>query len=380
MSGPAQEFSGFVSAIFFVVFNLKDSQECLRLNTTKKINGISMEPAAPRRSPILYGALIAVFCISCLAVSDQSFWIDEISTAHKAMMPTLGGWWERLRTEGTSNLQLPLYLLYAWAWEKLLGLKEWALRSGNIPWLMLAVATIYKLMWNETRLLMLTTCALLLNAFTWYYLNEARPYAMQIGAGFLTFGALYRLSVDSEMEVREQQGWSVALSIGSAILCASGLMAMIWWAAAMAGAAMVCPPVRFKKLCSANRWQWSLTGAALIALGCYYLWTMTIGARATVLGTTNAKNAFFILYELLGFAGLGPGRLAIRAEGLHAFRPFLPLLVLQGLLATAVLGTGLRHLWGRHDRKALLKVALSLVGAAAFLRAVGRIAGVRVLV
>jgi len=29
-------------------------------------------------------------------------------------------------------MQLPLYLLYAWGWDKLFGHGEWAMRAGNI--------------------------------------------------------------------------------------------------------------------------------------------------------------------------------------------------------------------------------------------------------
>src|SRR5439155_8959477 len=185
--------------------------------------------------------------------------------------------------------------------------------------------------------------------------------------------------VDSEQPDNEQRFWSIALSAGSMALCASGLMAMIWCGAAMASCLITCPRDRLKKLWSAHYLQWSLTGVFLIALGAYYLWTIKIGARATVFGTTNIQNVFFILYELFGFSGLGPGRLAIRTEGLGAFGSFLPLLVAHGLLVTVVVGAGTQRLWGTHDRTALLKVALNFLGAAVFLLMVGYRAGFRVL-
>ena len=67
-------------------------------------------------------------------LTSQSLWIDEGAAAIKAMQPTLAGWWEALRTEANSNLQLLFQLGYLWVWEKVFGASEWALRASNIPW------------------------------------------------------------------------------------------------------------------------------------------------------------------------------------------------------------------------------------------------------
>ena len=39
-------------------------------------------------------------------------------------------------------------------------------------------------------------------------------------------------------------------------------------------------------------------GMLLFLLGLFYLWTLSLGARATTAGITDAKNLFFIPYEL----------------------------------------------------------------------------------
>jgi hypothetical protein len=43
---------------------------------------------------------------------------------------------------------------------------------------------------------------------------------------------------------------------------------------------------------------WAGTGMLLFLLGLFYLWTLSLGARATTAGITDAKNLFFIPYEL----------------------------------------------------------------------------------
>ena len=52
----------------------------------------------------------------------------------------------------------------------------------------------------------------------------------------------------------------------------------------------------------------------------------------------------YIFYELLGFAGFGPGRLEIRYGGLAVFRQWLPWLVSYGILQAFLLASGCRQL------------------------------------
>jgi hypothetical protein len=53
----------------------------------------------------------------------------------------------------------------------------------------------------------------------------------------------------------------------------------------------------------------------------------------------------FIAYELLGFSGLGPGRLEIRDGGLRSFAPFAVPLALYGMVVCDLLIQGVRQIW-----------------------------------
>jgi hypothetical protein len=345
---------------------------------------MTTEPAAApvtnaRRIPAMVAVAILAVVVWVLAISNQSFWIDEAGTAHKAMTPTLAGWWERLRVEGTSNLQLPLYLLYAWTWEKLVGPAEWAMRAGNIPWILLAVVVVAKLFTASPPLRVASSVVLLINAFVWYYLDEARPYSMQIGASVLVFGALYRLTSKPDTDRQGERRWVWALSVGTMALCASGLLAMIWCGAALAAAALICERIKLKRLCSEYCLPGMVAGVFLLVLGLYYLWTVKIGARATILGTTDSRNVLFIFHELLGFNGAGPGRSEIRAGGLKAFESYLSALLIQGVLTVVVLGAGARQLVSTHRARSILAVALFLSAVGVFLLGVGHVAGFRIL-
>jgi len=68
---------------------------------------------------------------------------------------------------------------------------------------------------------------LLSSPFAWYYLNEARPYAMQLGAALIIFSSLYQLGFVQNEFSRERR-WIIALCLGSLLLAASSLLAMLW--------------------------------------------------------------------------------------------------------------------------------------------------------
>jgi hypothetical protein len=61
----------------------------------------------------------------------------------------------------------------------------------------------------------------------------------------------------------------------------------------------------------------------LLALAAFYLWTLKLGARASGAAHTGFATLGFIFYELLGILGLGPSRLALRENGLHALGPYV---------------------------------------------------------
>jgi len=96
--------------------------------------------------------------------------------------------------------------------------------------------------------------------------------------------------------------------------------------------------------------DWSATGALLLAVGLYYLWTLSLGARATIIAPTDLKSVLFTFYELFGLLGLGPSRLAIRTGDVAVFKPYLPGLLAYGLLLAALLGLGWRRVLSLYSR------------------------------
>lgn len=333
------------------------------------------EKWTPTKLWILVGSFVALF----FAISGESLWIDEANTAWKATQPDLKSWWRELVAESGSDLQMPLYMFYIWCFAKIYGASEFALRLANLPWLFLGLIVWLKAFSRQKNLRVGMAVATSSSAFVWYYLNEARPYAMQLGASFLIFGSLVRLFSAPPLSRTVQSQWSIALAVGIIFLSGSSMLGIIWVGAALLGAAVVGGKERTFKLLRESWFLWLMTLLVLLGLGAFFVWTLKSGARASGVASTGIKNVVFVFYELLGFAGLGPGRLEIRESGLSVFRRFTPVLLVYGISAVALLGAA----WKVRDKIASRKIffwpTILLSAAAGFLFIVGYATHFRVL-
>ena len=319
-----------------------------------------MGPGAERVWPVALA-----FAVGLAAINSQSFWIDETVTATVASQATISGWWGTLHSQVNSDIQMPGYMIYIWAWAKLFGCSEWWLRAGNLPWLALGFLALPR---RQIYYLLLLS----VSPFLWYYANEARPYAMEIGATLMLLGSLWRwLELpDGNPDGRRETFLAGEYCFGLAALSASGMLGMIW-AAALLSATLAA--LGWQRTLALARRGWSLlvaTGLALGFLGLFYLWTVIHG-YVTTPGNTGIRNLIYILYEQLGLAGLGPGRVDIHGAGLRAFGPFLAPLVLQALVIAAVFVTGFHVILRKTARHIWLGSALALGVTVTILLAAG---------
>lgn len=316
--------------------------------------------------------------VFALAISRQSFWIDEMFSALAAQKPTLDALWREQLSGKGSNLQAPLYMIWIWGCGKIFGTSEVALRAVNLFWFLPGMLTLMWTLARDKSLQLATFLVAALSPFAWYYLNEARPYAMQIGTSLVAFALLFRLASNQDEPSRERL-WVAGLCVVSLLLSASNMLAMLWLGAYLGAAMLSAPKDRLKRL-ARSYWPWWMgTGLLLFLLGLYYLWTLSVGARATTVGITDAKNLFFILYELFGFSGLGPGRLSIRTGGLGAFWPWLPGLAIYGGMLLVVLAAGCRSIAASTSRRKRLCWILAFALVLGFILAVGVTVRFRVL-
>jgi hypothetical protein len=146
---------------------------------------------------------------------------------------------------------------------------------------------------------------------------------------------------------------------------------MIWAGAALVAAALIVPFSRTRELIRRHLGFWIGCCVILTALTGYYFYTLTMGAGASDANVTDARNLAFAAYELLGFTGLGPGRLAIRSEGVAAFRPFAGPLLVYGALLLSILAFGASHAIRTVPRRVWFGVLLAAATVVALLTVAG---------
>lgn len=318
--------------------------------------------------------LACALVVITVAFSSESFWIDEANTAEKATAETWAQFRQLMLDREGSDLQMPGYMAGLWAWEKVLGSSERALRAFNIPWLLLGLAALLNY-WRAAPALCITTAAVLLvSPFTWYYLNEARPYVLQIGAGLLATCAAHHLIF---LRVPEQRRSDlVAFLSGTLLLSLSSLFAMVlaalFFVAILAG---IFSDAAERRAWRHDKCLWLITALfafPFTALAAYYLWTLSLGIKASSVGQTTLLNLPFAFYELLGFSGLGPDRNTIRQSGLPAFYTYAPALCLLAFAYAGLIILAGKHA-ARSDRSWMPAAASALL-----LLAIGSLTGLTI--
>jgi hypothetical protein len=273
-----------------------------------------------------------------IAVNGDSLWIDEGNSAWKAIQPGFNAWWATLLREGGTDVQMPLYMLWLWVWEKVAGSSEFALRCANLPWVLLGQFALFDPL--RKRGYAVAAVALGLYPFLWTYTNEVRPYAMQYAGAALVLAELCALSDTRRVTWRG--------GFGLVLLAGSSLLGVPWvGAAVVAGTILLWGKTelelrRFRPLI--------LAGAVLCGIVLYYVWTLQMAGRPSDAGKTTVQSLGFTAYELLGFAVPGAGRLELRANGVAALIPSLPWLIQGALAICIVLVAGaneLRAVWSR---------------------------------
>jgi len=311
-------------------------------------------------------------------VSRASFWIDEAGTAFFAGQATLGQWWHAVCVAHTTEVQMPFYAVYLWAFAKLFGVGEVPLRLAGAIWLIPGLtAFVVSFPRGGRRLAALAAAAT--NAFIWYYANEARTYSMQLGGSFLLLAALNRLA-SSPISPTEEKRWLWCFVLGLLVVCGTSMLGMIWASAALGAAWVLFPAERLLGWWRMARFGWVSLTVLLAALGCYYVWTVHLGARGSDVGTTDWRTTVFLLYDQLGFEGLGPGRIALRAQGPKALVPFAPGLLSCAAMLAVIFFFALKEAWRLSPRKLAGMAAavlapwlfLSLVGVVTHFRLLGR--------
>jgi hypothetical protein len=321
--------------------------------------------------------------VGVIAISAQSFWIDEANSAILAIQPTFADFIAAFSRNRGSDLQMPGYMIALWAWEKLSGPSEWGMRLLNVGFFLTAQWALLFGLRAKAGVVLWAALLTLFYPFAWYYLDDARPYLMQFGSATLCVVALVNLrSFPREQSVSKD---IAIFLIGLVLLCASSLIGVLLASAFffVFAATLLTPPCGRWVMAKQARTLLPMVIAAVFlgGLAVFYLWTLTVGARASGASQTTPMTLGFAAYEILGFAGLGPDRNQLRGTGLSALTPFLPMLSM-GVIGMLALTYGLIG-FVRSANPARIKSIIPILAACALLSAIliaaGYFAGFRIL-
>lgn len=274
--------------------------------------------------------LISLF-VGAGAITSQSFWMDEGNAIVKAMMPDLRAMWIFSTHMGGSEIQMPLFMLALWAWEKVATSTEYALRLINLPFLLIMVMSLRKFRFWPL------VC--LLSPFVLYYVGELRPYMFQMAFSSLALAALLE-----HFKAGEEQGNVIGLHLfflSVVLLAATSLTAAVCSAGLVLGLLFARPDQLRAREFWVRAAVWLPLG--LLVAG-YYGYTLLEGYRGAVARGGGILSMGFGAYEMIGLMGLGPARDFIRSSGVSALLAGHPWLPAAGVLIAIAWVLGIRKL------------------------------------
>jgi len=249
---------------------------------------------------LLAGLLLAPFM-----PGNDSLWIDEAQTWNYADQPDAEAVFSRMKSDSNSEAQMPLGMLSAWAGAQVLGKSEWQMRAQNVLWIFAALVCFFRI----GRLVAIPILPLLLaiQPFTWYYVNEFRPYTLQIFSGSLICWGFIALIVRGP----RTKEWVFALLSGILLLCPTSMLGVI--PSFVAVLIVAWHLYSQKQRPDPSTWICSLLAAlSLVPLGLYYLSTLLRGTGGAKLWAVGAANLIGTIIEIVGFSGFLPSRQNLR--------------------------------------------------------------------
>jgi hypothetical protein len=280
---------------------------------------------------ILLGSFLLVLLL--LGTKSESLWIDEGDTAYYAVQPNFNAWMAHLLCDRNADCQFPLSMLAAWAWEKLTGPSEFALRTLNAGFALIALASMSLI----GRLLGLRCLwvLLLIQPFFWFYLNEARPYMLQIASGSVLLAGFVTLRVKKGIGY----GWPLFLT-GSILLYYSTLLSFVTLGVFYAAVLFL---VFRKDIALPKKWGWwlLLMGLVIAPGGVYYLHTVLRGVEGAKIWNVGPLNLLWIYDEIIGGLGLGPPVWQIRETARSLIHSRISLSTVTPFVLPAILALGI---------------------------------------
>ena len=298
-----------------------------------------------------------------LAISNESLWIDEFWTAYFGAIDSFKAFWELLLVP--SGSQTPLHFLHFYLWGKLNPTSEFFFRLANLPLFVAGQLAVFWALRDYPKTFAYLFLALsALHPMVWAYANEARPYVLMYAGSQMIMAYLLHLYAAGTRQQAAEPFFLLMFVLGGILLFGASLLGAFWVCAA--GVYVLVQHLQQSNwrtlLRGANPWLLALLLLFTAVLTVYYLNSLLKGAGASRLASSTPATVSFAAYEMLGLAGIGPGRLELRSLGLAALAPYMPALLVAASPLLMVLVIGLKQARTQlGTRPLLMLVALGLL-------------------
>jgi hypothetical protein len=325
---------------------------------------------------------VSFFCsivVAICAISSGSLWIDEFGTWLLTRADSVPDWWRRFQSWRDSDSQIPLYHFFMYGWTKVVGTDAFAMRASNVGMFVIAnLALLWPFRSRPTVAVpvILTSC---LSAPIWYYLNEIRPYIMLYMSACLMVGA----TVDMLGSQQGPRSLGVkALCVGAVLSSGATVIGIAWAASATLFILIYWLAIRkhsLSDLVNKNYFTLAIAVLCITALIAHDISMFALGKRPALLYETNVLTVLFSFYTNLGLLGVGPGMLDMRANGIDALVPFVPVIAFSAILFSLVAIGGLLEIRCMLGDRTIVLMIGCIVLPILFIFALGLIVHWRVL-
>ena len=186
------------------------------IGPTRSSSVITDRPDAEIRPPQSGAAVSRFWILICsllyslaliLSINGYSLWTDEAFSAWLASHASLSSLIQSLAAGDSSDLQTSLYYLWLFLWSKLFGTGELALRTANIPFILVFS---FALIWASGRIFRsrFAWVAPALLPFVWQYAAEARAYMAVLAFSTAALASLFGFARAREAKRGNSRGFS----------------------------------------------------------------------------------------------------------------------------------------------------------------------------
>ena len=275
----------------------------------------------------LIGCSLCYSALLICAITGRSLWTDEAFSAYIASQPSLGSVTSILSSGNTFDLLTPLHYIYLHFWAVLFGTTEYALRSANVPFIILFALALVGTSLRVFKSRWVWAVAGLI-PFSWSHAGEARSYFVLLALSTVCFACL--LAYGNSPTEREMR-WIPWIVLASVFLGLAFNVLMLLAVAPLACLMCVLSILRPGSIAYLH-WRRPLLAFAIpFALYSAFVTKALTTHAGSEYAEPSALSVLSVLYRFVGLGGFGPNR---RYD--IPFGPYLPGMMIGAILTIAV--------------------------------------------